>query len=262
LEKIVNRVFAFLILIYGLSTPAAYGARLPVSKRIAVRQDGGAQTAEQSPDLVEANRLNAEAVALYGEGKYDKAEPPAKRALMLREKVLGAEHPLVADVLRNLAAIYLARGKNKEAKASYLRSIEISEKNAGKDSLEMVEILNRYVCLLTILEQHDEVFEVSKRLYKLNNGFEYDKSTAGVVSLLKPTYPPEAKSKRITGAVVAQVTIDETGKVIDAKILCGHPLLVQGAEHAIRNSRFKPVTVAGKPVKYKDIITYNFALGR
>src|SRR4051794_30809864 len=99
----MNRVFAFMILIAGLLTPAAPGAQLTFGKWVAAQQDSSSQSAEQSPDLVEANKLNAEAVALYGEGKYDKAEPLAKRALMLREKVLGGEHPLVAEVLRNLA---------------------------------------------------------------------------------------------------------------------------------------------------------------
>lgn len=256
----MKRIFAFMILIYSLLMPAPSGAQSRFNGRSASTQESAPQTKEQSADLVEANRLNAEVAALYREGKYDKAQPLAERVLMLREKALGADHLLVADALRTLTTIYLVRGNKREAKASYLRSIAISEKNLGADSPEMVNILNRYICILTVTGQSkDEIVEVHRRIYKLNNGVELDKA-GRALSLAKPTYPAEAKEKRITGSVVAEVTIDETGKVIGVKILCGHPLLVDGAEPAIWKGQYKPLTVAGKPVRYVDIVTYNFAL--
>jgi len=44
---------------------------------------------------------------LHGKrGKYKDAEPLCKRALEIREKVLGADHPDVAKQLNNLALIY------------------------------------------------------------------------------------------------------------------------------------------------------------
>lgn len=255
----MNRLLAFMILISNLLAPTTAGARPLCGNCIAIYQDAASRTLEQSPELVEANRLNAEVIAFYEQGKYDKAQPLAERVLMLREKSLGGEHLLVADALRNLAAVYLANGKNKEAKAAYLRSIAISEKNLGEDNPGMVKILNRYICFLSTLGQSDEMAEVRKRLYKLNNGLEYDKSNRPI-SLAKPAYLAEAKAKRITGSVIAEVVIDETGKVISVKILCGHPLLVKGAEPAIWKGQYRPLTVAGKPARYVDIVTYNFAL--
>jgi tetratricopeptide (TPR) repeat protein len=255
----MTQVLAFMILISNLLTPSPAGAQSRFNRWIAGQRDDTSQTSEQSPDLVKANRLNAEVIALYEQGKYDKALPLAERVVTLREKHLGEDHLLVADALRNLAAVYLAKGKNKEAKSSYLRSIAISEKNLGKDNPELVKILNRYICFLSTTGQGDEIADVRKRLYKLNNGFEYDKSNRPI-SLAKPVYLPEAKAKRITGSVIAEVAIDETGKVIAVKVLCGHPLLVQGAEPAIWKGQYRPLMVAGKPVRYVDIVTYNFAL--
>jgi kinesin light chain len=43
---------------------------------------------------------------LYGKrGKYKDAEPLCKRALEIREKVLGKDHPDVAKQLNNLALL-------------------------------------------------------------------------------------------------------------------------------------------------------------
>ena len=52
-----------------------------------------------------AATLNNLAV-LYGKrGKYKDAEPLCKRALEIREKVLGRDHPDVAKQLNNLALL-------------------------------------------------------------------------------------------------------------------------------------------------------------
>ena len=54
----------------------------------------------QSPELIEAfNSYNT----LYQQGRCAEAEPPHQRALTIREKALGPEHPDVAGSLNNLA---------------------------------------------------------------------------------------------------------------------------------------------------------------
>lgn len=75
-----------------------------------------------------------------------------------------------------------------------------------------------------------------------------------------PPYPDEAKAARASGAVAVQIVFDETGKVVEATVLSGHPLLRDAALTAARNARFVPVKIAGQPVKVRGVITYNFAL--
>jgi len=48
---------------------------------------------EKDRALQEARKLSAEVVRLYRAGKYDEARPLAERALEIREKALGPEHP-------------------------------------------------------------------------------------------------------------------------------------------------------------------------
>ncbi|HEX8847622.1 MAG TPA: TonB family protein [Pyrinomonadaceae bacterium] len=78
------------------------------------------------------------------------------------------------------------------------------------------------------------------------------------ISLPKPPYPPIAKAAKASGTVTVQVTIDESGKVISAKAVSGHPLLQQAAVQAAYGARFTPTQLSGQPVKVTGVITYNF----
>lgn len=78
------------------------------------------------------------------------------------------------------------------------------------------------------------------------------------ISLPKPPYPAIARAAHAAGTVTVQVTIDESGKVISAKAVGGHPLLQQAAVQAAYGARFTPTQLSGQPVKVTGVITYNF----
>lgn len=77
-------------------------------------------------------------------------------------------------------------------------------------------------------------------------------------SLPKPAYPPAAKAVRASGAVSVQVLISESGSVISASAVSGHPLLRAAAVGAARGAKFSPTMLSGQPVKVSGVITYNF----
>jgi TonB family protein len=79
------------------------------------------------------------------------------------------------------------------------------------------------------------------------------------ISLPKPSYPAIGKAVKASGTVTVQVTIDESGKVISAKAISGHPLLQQAAVQAAYGARFTPTELSGQPVKVTGVLTYNFA---
>ncbi|MBE3117829.1 MAG: tetratricopeptide repeat protein [Planctomycetes bacterium] len=61
--------------------------------------------------------------------QYAEAEPLFKRSLAIREKALGPDHPAVAKSLENMALLYRATNREKEAKeledrAARIRSIK------------------------------------------------------------------------------------------------------------------------------------------
>jgi protein TonB len=77
-------------------------------------------------------------------------------------------------------------------------------------------------------------------------------------SLPVPAYPPAARAIRASGAVNVQVTISESGSVVSANAVSGHPLLRQAAESAARQARFAPTLLSGQPVSVTGVIVYNF----
>jgi protein TonB len=85
--------------------------------------------------------------------------------------------------------------------------------------------------------------------------------TGLAISLPKPNYPALAKQIRLQGQVSVQVLVDEYGKVVSAKALNGHPLLLVEAQRAALQARFEPTKLSNQPVKVSGVITYNFVLG-
>jgi len=77
-------------------------------------------------------------------------------------------------------------------------------------------------------------------------------------SLPKPAYPAAAKAVGAGGAVTVQVLIDESGNVVSASAVSGHPLLRAAAVAAARGAKFSPTQLSGQPVKVSGVITYNF----
>lgn len=75
---------------------------------------------------------------------------------------------------------------------------------------------------------------------------------------VRPQYPIEANVAQIEGVVIAEVIIDETGRVTDARILRSIPLLDEAALQAVREWRFAPSIVDGRAVPVKMTVTVNF----
>jgi TonB family protein len=82
---------------------------------------------------------------------------------------------------------------------------------------------------------------------------------SSATSLPKPAYPPAAKAAKAGGTVVVQVLVDESGNVMTANAVSGHPLLRSAAEQAARIAHFRPTVLSGKRVKVKGTVTYSFS---
>ncbi|XYI03998.1 tetratricopeptide repeat protein [Sorangium sp. So ce1128] len=109
---------------------------------------GQAQGATPSADaLKEAERLDRDVVALHGQGRFDAALPLAERALALREKALGSEHPDVATSLNDLALLYKAKGDHARAEPLYQRALRIRENALGREHPHVATSLNNIAVL-------------------------------------------------------------------------------------------------------------------
>jgi protein TonB len=80
------------------------------------------------------------------------------------------------------------------------------------------------------------------------------------VDNVNPAYPYEAQVAGINGVVIMEIVVNEAGQVADARMLRGLPILEQAAFDAVRQWRFKPTVIDGRPVPVRMTVTVNFSL--
>jgi protein TonB len=82
------------------------------------------------------------------------------------------------------------------------------------------------------------------------------------ISVPQPSYNANATAAGVEGKVRVRITVDETGKVVDASILAGLGYgLDEAALAAARQATFEPATQCGKPVRATFTISMRFNLG-
>jgi protein TonB len=81
-----------------------------------------------------------------------------------------------------------------------------------------------------------------------------------LIKRVQPTYPSNALSMHIQGAVQLEATIDKEGNIANLTVLKGDPLLARAAKDAVRQWRYKPYYLDGVPVEIQTQITVNFKL--
>jgi len=83
----------------------------------------------------------------------------------------------------------------------------------------------------------------------------YEKATKKV----EPTYPQTARSTGVSGLVRVKLVIDESGSVANIVWTEGPVMFRQAAQDAVRQWKFQPVVVDGKPVRASGYIDFGFS---
>ena len=78
---------------------------------------------------------------------------------------------------------------------------------------------------------------------------------------VQPVYPPLALSSRLQGVVILECVVNTRGRVQEAKVLRGVPLLDQAALDAVREWVYSVTLVDGVPVPVIMTVTVSFRLG-
>ncbi len=80
------------------------------------------------------------------------------------------------------------------------------------------------------------------------------------ISKVNPIYPLDAKAAGIQGAVILHAIIGKDGSVENLQIISGPPALAGSALDAVRQWKYNPYLLNGKPIEVETIITVNFTL--
>ena len=87
-----------------------------------------------------------------------------------------------------------------------------------------------------------------------------DVKPARMISSVTPIYPALAKSQHIAGSVRLDALVDANGRVTTMKVVSGPSLLHQAAMDALRQWKYQPATLNGKPVPMHLTVTIQFRL--
>ncbi len=85
-------------------------------------------------------------------------------------------------------------------------------------------------------------------------------AAGALISHPSPVYPPEAKTAGIQGAVVLHAVISQEGNVETLTVVSGPTALQVSAMDAVRQWKYKPYLLNGKPVEVATTVTVNFSL--
>jgi TonB family protein len=83
-----------------------------------------------------------------------------------------------------------------------------------------------------------------------------------IVKRVQPVYPLQALALRIEGSVLLKATIGVDGNITDVEAVSGPGVLGRAAVAAVRQWRYKPYFLDGKPVEIQTQITVNFTLAK
>lgn len=148
---------------------------------------------------------------LLQDGKLDDALLGAQRALIIRERVFGREHPAVGVSLRNLGAVRATAGQLDVAKGLLERSVSVLEKALGPDHAELGGALNLLAEVYLAQDLNDEAEKSYRRslaiLQKSGGGNTYPAAKMlnhlGVIHLAKGRYE-EAESALSSSLIILE----------------------------------------------------------
>ena len=88
--------------------------------------------------------------------------------------------------------------------------------------------------------------------------------TPKLVTQVNPVYPEKAQKAGTQGKVLVEVVISNTGVVTDARVVKEEPAghgFGEASVAAVKQWRYEPATLKGRPVAVKWLVTINFRLG-
>jgi protein TonB len=87
-----------------------------------------------------------------------------------------------------------------------------------------------------------------------------DVKPAQLLKSVPPVYPGTARTQRVAGDVKLDALIDANGNVTTTKVLSGPVLLHQAAATAVKQWKYQPAMLDGKPTAMHLTVTVQFRL--
>lgn len=217
---------------------------------------------EEAEFSVDKMQFNLGMASLQGKGvpqDYEKAEKlflkSAEQGNTSAQCMLGAMYAtglgVTKDYIQSYKWLSLSIEGSKGTEAPYLQ--------------KAAELSNTVIKNMTP-QQIEEAQNLAKEWEPVRLSF--PKQIAGnvlrsrLIKRVEPVYPDLALRTRVQGMVILSVTVDEEGNVVVTKVVNGHPLLAGAAVEAVKQWKYSPTLLEGKPIPVTATVTVNFVLGR
>jgi TonB family protein len=81
-----------------------------------------------------------------------------------------------------------------------------------------------------------------------------------LANMVEPDYPPDARQAHLEGTVKLHVVVGADGEIQSFRTISGPEALAQAAMLAVREWRYRPTLLNGKPVEMQEDVTFVFRL--
>jgi len=102
----------------------------------------------------------------WNQGMWDKSEPHCLESIKIREKILGADHLLVAKCLTGLGEMYIVRDRPK-AKAFLERALAIRKRVLGEHHQLVSRILHDLAVIEDFMGNHSEAVRLHQQAIEI-----------------------------------------------------------------------------------------------
>ena len=185
-DEVVS-VVKFLVDLFEVSDPGEARGNTITAREILSKGAEEITQGLQKQPLTQARLMDTIGIVYSKLGLYKDSAPLLKKALEIREKLLGIEDTQVAESLISLAILYEQQGKFEKAKQISNRSLEIREKALTPDHPDIAASLHR----LARIHHKQGALDEALPLYK--RSLEIREKTLG------PNHPDVAESLRDLG---------------------------------------------------------------
>jgi TonB family protein len=81
---------------------------------------------------------------------------------------------------------------------------------------------------------------------------------ANLINRVEPVYPEQARAARMEGDVLLHIIVATNGTIKELNVVSGDPILAKAALEAVKQWRYKPTLLNGKPVEVDSTVSVMF----
>jgi TonB family protein len=81
---------------------------------------------------------------------------------------------------------------------------------------------------------------------------------ARVAKRVAPVYPAAARQLNVSGSQDVEITVDEQGSVVEAKVLKGNAMFSTASVSAVKQWKFTPLVQDGAAKSFTSVIVFNY----